>query len=287
MKKEIEKIICGEYRIGEKVGCGATGEVYEVFHKKNGQKYALKISEKKKILRQEAEWMKKIQCKVFPQIFDYKEERFGYLIMEYVEGRNLQDMLDAGITFELSEAVWIMLAVLKGLEFLHKQTPSMVYRDLKPANIIIEKEGEVRLIDLGSVVAVRDGEHFDIIRAGTYGYAAPEQFWPEMVPKTDWDVYAAGKLLGYLLTGHNPAIPPYEVEEYYKNDKRIPGIMKEVLNRSLAKQGEARYADASFMRAHLQMAMEAIKTKKWQIPYRKQKFEYKKCIWLSEYRRIF
>lgn len=287
MKEKIENIIHEEYLVGELLGQGATGEVYEVFHKKSNRKYAMKISEERQILREEAEIMGRIQCKVYPKIYAYKEACLGYLIMEYVEGRNLQELLDAGIRFELPEAVWIVTTVLQGLDFLHKQTPPMVYRDLKPANIVIETCGGIRLIDLGSVTYSQKDGREGKRRTGTYGYAAPEQFWPEMVPQPNWDVYAAGKLLGYLLTGHNPAMPPYAVEEYYKKDKRIPDVMKEVLNRSLAKQGLARYADAGHMAAQLQAAFEETKRKRWHIWRKEQDFEYKKCIWLSEYRRIF
>lgn len=287
MKNEIENIVREEYLVGDLLGQGATGEVYEVIHKKSNRKYAMKVSGEKHILRREAEVMKKIHSKVFPQIYDYKEACFGYLIMEYVDGQNLQNILDEGIGFNISEAVWIVTAVLHGLEYLHKQTPAMVFRDLKPANIVIETSGEIRLIDLGSVVYSEKTATDKQVRAGTYGYAAPEQFWPDMIPRPDWDVYAAGKLLGYLLTGHNPAIPPYEVEEFYKRDKRLPETMKAVLNRSLAKQGQARYMDAGFMRVELQIAMEEINTKRRRVIGKEQKLDYKKCIWLSEYRRIF
>ena len=287
MKREAEDIVQEKYVIGELLGRGTTGAVYEAFHKESNQKYALKMSKEKYILRQEAEMMRTIQCPVFPQIYDYQEAQFGYIIMEYVEGRNLQDMLDLGVTFTLPEAVWIMEEVLKGLAYLHKQTTACVYRDLKPSNIIIEASGGIRIIDFGSVVYSEKKETTEVLRAGTYGYAAPEQFWPQMTPMPHWDVYAAGKLLGYLLTGHNPAMPPYEVEEYYKKNKKIPGAIKEVLNRCLATQGQARYEDAEQMRIHLLAALEETKGRKWNILRREQELEYKKCIWLSEYRRIF
>lgn len=287
MKNKIESIIYEEYRVGKMLGSGATGEVYEVVCKKNNQKFAMKVSEKKHILRCEAENMKHITDRIFPQFIDYKEADCGYLIMECVEGRNLQNLLDAGMVFELSEAVWIVTTVLDGLCFLHKQMPSMVYSDLKPANIVIEEAGGIRLIDLGSVTYSQKQDENGQVRAGTYGYAAPEQFWPDMIPHPAWDIYAAGKLLGYLLTGHNPALPPYEVEEYYQKDRRVPDVMKIILNRSLSKQAQARYTDAEEMKRYLQEAYGESKKKKWHILHKKQEFEYKKCIWLSEYRRIF
>lgn len=283
----IEDIIHKEYDVGKKLGQGATGEVYEVIHKVSKCKYALKISREKRIIRKEAEIMKEIPGRVFPKIHTYVEGNNGYLLMECVEGRNLQDMLDAGIRFDLAESVWIVISVLEGLAILHKQTPVLVYRDLKPANIIIENSGKVRLIDLGSVISAQRNETEGMVRAGTYGYAAPEQFWPDMVPMPHWDVYAVGKLLGYLLTGQNPALPPYEVEEYCRKNKKIPNAIKVVINRCLAKQGQARYEDAQSMMSHLQLAYEEAKKGKWRSNRLKTQFEYKKCIWCSEYRRIF
>ena len=285
--KVIEDIIYKEYSVGKKLGQGATGEVYEVVHKVSRCKYALKICGEKRIIRNEAEIMKKIPGKVFPGMHAYMEADNGYLLMECVEGSNLQDMLDAGILFDLAESVWIVTSVLQGLAFLHKQTPVLVYRDLKPSNIIIDNSGKVRLIDLGSVISSERKEMGGVVRAGTYGYAAPEQFWPDMVPMPHWDVYAAGKLLGYLLTGHNPALPPYEVEEYYRKNKKIPNAIKVVLNRCLAKQGQARYVDAQTMMSQLQLAYEEVKKGKWSRNRPKTELEYEKCIWCSEYRRIF
>jgi len=283
LKAIIEEMIYEEYQVGSLLGQGATGAVYEVIHKGTNHKYALKISKEKEILRQEAQRMRNIQCRVFPATYDYREGDLGYLIMEYIEGRNLQEIFDAGTVFELEEAVWIVGEVLKGLGFLHRQNPALVYRDLKPANIIIEKSGGIRLIDLGSVACSEKKSEAGVVRAGTYGYAEPEQFWPDMIPEPNWDVYAVGKLLGYLLTGHNPALPPYEVEEYYKNNRKIPDSLKEVLNRSLSKQGQARYEDAEQMWTHLQVALGEIKKKKRVFRRKEQEFEYKKCIWLSEY----
>lgn len=287
MNRKIEEAICDEYLPGSLLGSGATADVYEVYDKLNGKKYAMKVSCDKTVLQREANIMSQIAYEAFPGLHEYKEKEAGYLFMECVEGYNLQDVLDAGTVFKLAEAVWIMEEVLKALEYLHKQTPQMVYGDLKPANVVIEASGNIRIVDMGSVVYTQEKERSGRFRAGTYGYAAPEQFWPDMPPLPQWDVYAAGKMLGYLLTGHNPAFPPYQLEDYYRNNKSIPDCMKVVLARCLAKNGQGRYSDATMMKKHLQTAFDECKKKKWLHKKKRYEIEYKKCIWLSEYRRIF
>lgn len=287
MKQKIEEKIYEKYKPGNLLGSGARSDVYEVYDKSNGRKYAMKVSSDKKVLQREADIMSKISNNAFPRMFEYTEGAAGYLLMEYVEGYNLQDLLDAGMKFTLAEVVWIMEEVLNALAFLHKQTPQMIYGDLKPANVVIEASGAIRIVDMGSVVYSQEKEKSGKFRAGTYGYAAPEQFWPDMPPQPQWDVYAAGKMLGYLLTGHNPAFPPYQLEDFYRKNKFVPDSMKTVLDRCLAKSGQARYSDATLMKQHLQMAYDECKKKKWFHKKRRYEIEYKKCIWLSEYRRIF
>ncbi len=172
---------------------------------------------------------------------------------------------------------------------LHMQEKTIIYRDIKPANIMIEKNGRIRLIDMGaSYVNGMDTEGGRGNQmAGTYGYGAPEQFWSGVVPSVRCDVYGAGKLLAYLLSGKNPAIPPYNMEEYCKGIRQVPFSFQQILERSLAANPLARYEDCISMRRDLRKAYEESRRKGLFKLHKKPALNYIKCIWLSEYRRIF
>ena len=90
-------------------------------------------------------------------------------------------------------------------------------------------------------------------RAGTYGYAAPEQFWPGVIPDVTCDIYAAGKVLAYLVSGKNPAEPPYDVEQFCKELQEIPQDWLEIIERSLMPEPQARYGDCESMRRDICM----------------------------------
>lgn len=279
--KEIEEFVRQKYDIEALIGQGAKSKVYKV--KKDGIIYALKVSEDVEVLKREAFFLKNISCNVFPRFLDWMESELAYLIMEYVEGFNLQEIMDKGQVFSLEEALWILEPVLQGLDYLHRQSPCIVYRDLKPANILVGISGHIYLTDFGSAFSEKVTD-IEKVRTGTYGYAAPEQFWQDMQATPDWDVYAAGKLLGYLLTGKNPAIVPYQAEDFYENDKRVSPEVREVIHRCLNKNREARYENAGELLKALKMAKD---TGKKHFFKKKVKVKYKKCVWMSEYRRIF
>lgn len=273
-----------KYRKIGVLGTGATAEVFLVEEETSKRKYAMKVSKKSGLLRKEAEWMLRLDCEIFPEIKEYFEGDREYLVMEYIEGMTLQELLDKGHKFDKRAILHIMKRILNGLDDLHKYKPALIYRDLKPANIMIEKNGRVRMLDLGTVQVEQEK---GTTRAGTYGYAAPEQFWQGMKLTRTCDIYAAGKLFAYLLTGKNPAEPPYDIENYCKGLRGMHPAYKEVVKRCLAVEPQGRFEDCESLMAQLQRAYDEDLAKKLFIFHKKTTSIYKKCIWKSEYRRIF
>lgn len=292
------------------LGKGATAQVFLVEEVGSGRRYAMKVFGDEKIFHREKENWKALtkeqnkEKRYFPELIEYLEEEKA-LVMEYLEGKDLQTILDSGQDLSMEEVVGIMEEVLNALQVLHGQ--ALVYRDLKPANIMLCKDGRVRLIDLGAVCLTGaitvTGERrgmealnateklpgFEevVIKAGTYGYAAPEQFWDDVRPEKTCDIYSTGKVLAYLLTGKNPAQPPYDVEHYCKGMKRVPAEFLRVINRSLAKEPQARYADCESMKRAIRKAYDDCRHWKCFHRHGKSTITYEKCIWKSEYRRIF
>ncbi len=275
------------YKIIKKLGEGATAQVYLVEDITTERRYAMKKSEREDLLRWEAQILEKLNDGGFPKVKEYVGNS---LIMEYIEGRNLQELLEEGKKFSMKEIRYLMEEILRLLHILHKQEPPMIYRDMKPTNIMIGKNGKVYLIDFGAIYSREIGIGSEMrqgLMAGTYGYAAPEQFWNGVVPDIRCDIYAAGKVLAYLLSGKNPAIPPYDMENYCKGLKHVPEEFLMIIERSLSGNPLARYENCESMGKDIRLAYEANSAKRLFKLHKKVPHEYIKCIWLSEYRRIF
>ncbi len=292
----------GEYKKRLLLGKGATAQVY-LAEDTSGKRFAMKVSENRELLQREAEIMCDLKSKYFPKFVEYLPQE-GALVMEYVEGQDLQTVLSRAEKLEPGEAVYIVEEILQALSVLHEHTPPMIYRDIKPANIMLCSGGEIRLIDLGAVcleagederegtrevfeAARKEGKKMTVTRAGTYGYGAPEQFWEGARCDRSCDIYSAGKVLAYLLTGCNPAEPPYETEHLLQGLSGKAVVYRPVLERSLALSPQARFGTVVEMRRALQEVYEQSLEKHKFVKRQKTARIYEKCIWKSEYRRIF
>ena len=161
----------------------------------------------------EARLMKNLTHSALPRIIDIVDQNDTvYIIMDFVEGDNLKNiMLREGAQSQEKVIRWgIQLAA--ALDYLHKQTPPIIYRDMKPSNIMLQPDGQIKLIDFGIARIYKEGAADDTTHLGTYGYAAPEQFERESGPsRTDarTDVYDLGTTLYSLVTGITPENDPY------------------------------------------------------------------------------
>ena len=129
---------------------------------------------------------------------------FAGFVMEYVEGRSLQQILEDGKCYTVRETVEAGLQLCGIMEQLHGQEPPMIFRDLKPANILVRPGGEFVLVDYGAVRKLRKSAATDTMRLGTDGYAAPEQYggWEQSDERTD--IYGIGAVLHHMITGRPP-----------------------------------------------------------------------------------
>lgn len=127
----------------------------------------------------------------------------GFL-MEYIEGDSLQKILDEGRIFSVRETAEAGLSFCTILEKLHRLDPPLIYRDFKPANILVRKNGSYVLIDYGACRTFKAGAARDTQMLGTEGYAAPEQYggWEQSDVRTD--IYGIGTVLHHMLTGRHP-----------------------------------------------------------------------------------
>lgn len=181
------------------MGKGATAEVYLGWDKLLSRFVAIKVSANQELLLREAKYQAMLYGKYFPVLFDCMQVgRQTYLIMEYVEGENLLQRRSRIGRYTEKEVCSIGMQVAEAMKALHKGKIPFVYGDIKPENIIMQKDGRIKVVDFGALVPLGEGKgSLSKLRGGTPQYAAPEQ-WSQM-PDIRNDIYGLGMLLREML----------------------------------------------------------------------------------------
>lgn len=212
---EIGSLVDGKYKILSEIGHGGMSVVYMAINEKANKTWAVKEVRKDgrmdfNIVRQglmaEIDTLKRLKHPYLPSIVDVIEDDETFIIvMDYVEGRSLDKILEEhGVQQESVVVEWAK-QLCDVLGYLHSRTPAIIYRDMKPANVMLKPDGTVTLIDFGTAknYEINYGETTGI---GTIGYAAPEQYIGSGLGRTDarTDIYCLGMTLYHLLTGQDP-----------------------------------------------------------------------------------
>lgn len=249
----------GKYRLIEPLGEGGEGCVYLAEDESLSRRVALKcIRQAEKTeeeIRREAAFLRDLRHPMLPIVYELFYESDWYLAMEYIEGESLQHYLEShGRVEEAQGCLWAD-ALLDVLCYLHTRKPPVIYRDLKPANIMVCRDGALKLVDFGGAVLKSYGERREGRMAATVGYAAPEQ-WPGkgQSPRADErsDLYAFGKILYYMVTGADPGKPPYTALSIAHYDPLLSDGLEQVIRRCIEEEPEARYQLAEEVRGDLQ-----------------------------------
>jgi len=268
----------GRYQIIEELGRGGMGRVYKALDTEVNEKVALKLikpeiaADKKAIerFRNEMKLARKIRHKNVCQMYDLsKEEGDYYITMEYVSGDDLKGLIRRMGRFSTGQAITIAKQVCEGLSEAHKL--GVVHRDLKPQNIMIDQNGNARIMDFG---IARSIEGKSITGAGVM-IGTPDYMSPEQVDgkETDLrsDIYSLGIILYEMVTGQTPfeGDTPFTIgvkhkSETPKNPKKlnpqIPDDLGTVILRCLEKEKEQRYASSQELCADLSAIEQGIPT---------------------------
>ena len=229
------------YEIVDRIGKGKNSEVYKAFDRRLNRYVVVKKQRRENgAILWEANVLMKLKHPAIPVVYDVYEEECC-MIMEYMEGKNLLSLVEEGPMSE-ENAVKIGIKIAECLRYLHGLPEKIIYRDLKPANIIIDQEGKVKLIDFDSVFVEKE-KGVKKIWSGTYGYSAPEQFEAGREIDERSDVYGLGTTLYHLLTGRNPSQPPYHFYKIRKVNPLISEELEKVVETCMAEEKEKRYAD--------------------------------------------
>jgi len=216
-------VLIDRYLIMEKIAQGGMGAIYKAQDKRlQGKVVAVKEvseslvadSDRERILgsfRREAELLARLEHPSLVRVSDYfQQEERHYMVMEFIEGETLEKTLKGQSEAFTEDRVLAWADQLCDvLSYLHNQEPKIIYRDVKPANIMVPDDGDyVKLIDFGIARFFKPGKRRDTMEFGTYGYAPPEQYGKSQTDERA-DVYALGATLHHLLTLRPPAAKPF------------------------------------------------------------------------------
>src|SRR5271169_5437363 len=255
-------IVGGRYRVTKPLGGGgmklvylaedlrlaarpcALAEMVDTFTSPETQQQAIAA------FQREADMLAQLNNEHIPRVFDrFSDQNHHYLVMEFIEGITLEQKLkDAGGKLSEGEVIDVALQVLDTLEYLHNLEPPVIYRDLKPSNVMLTPSGQVKLIDFGIARLFQPLSNATMI--GTQGYAPPEQYRGKA--ETRSDLYALGATMHYALSGRDPsAEPPFSFPPLGDVCVTCDRSLARVVDDALAYEPNRRISSAAEFRSRL------------------------------------
>lgn len=241
-----------KYEILKEIGHGGMSVVYLAMDKRLNKQWAIKELQKKardannEIVIQsaiaEANMIKKLDHPALPRIVDIIDEQdVIYVVMDYIEGETLDYVVNQYGAQSQEQVIDWAKQLCQVLHYLHTRTPPIIYRDMKPANVMLKPDGNLKVIDFGIAREYKSSNLQDTICLGTRGYAAPEQFGGQGQTDARTDIYCLGATLYHLVTGHNPAEPPYEIYPIRHWNFQLSGGLENIIEKCTQLNPNDRY----------------------------------------------
>ena len=259
---EIGSLVDGKYRILRICGQGGMSIVYMAINERANKTWAVKEIRKdgiqdyevvKQGLIVETDMLKRLNHPNLPSIIDVIDgDDFFLIVMDFIEGNTLSDLLKEYGAQPQEQVVRWAKQLADVLYYLHSREPAIIYRDMKPSNIMLKPDGNVVLFDFGTAREYKNKNQMDTVCLGTKGYAAPEQYGGSGQSDVRTDIYCLGATLYHLLTGHNPGEPPFEMYPVRQWNPEISAGLEAVISKCTRKNPEERFQTD----AELQYALE-------------------------------
>ncbi len=234
------------YEIKSLIGTGGMSRVYLAEHKRLHTHWAVKEVRKQQGGRfdflAESNILKKLQHPMLPRIVDiFEDEEYIYIAEDFVEGITLEDLLRQQKRVDEAQGIQWFQDLCGVLRYLHSQEPNpIIYRDMKPSNIMLQPDGTLKLIDFGIAREYKHESDADTTYIGTKGYAAPEQFGKAQTDART-DIYALGVTMYHLLTGKSPYEPPYDFVPARQLNGALSHGIEYILGKCIQSEPENRY----------------------------------------------
>lgn len=277
MGLRIGDLVDGKYRIIAQTGKGGMSTVWLALNEAVNKQWAIKEVKKSspstsdQIIKQnlvtEAGILRHLKHPHLPSIVDiFNEDDTFLIVMDYIEGRTLSDILKEQGRQPQADVVDWALQICSVFKYLHSLNPPIIYRDMKPGNVMLKPDGNIMVIDFGTAREYKHQSSEDTIHLGTKGYAAPEQFQDnhqQTDPRTD--IYNLGATMYHLVTGKNPSKPPFKFLPIRQVDRTLSSGLESIILKCVAPDPNERYQtvdDLEFALEHYQeLEVETIKQK--------------------------
>jgi serine/threonine protein kinase, bacterial len=260
-----QTVLQDRYVVMQKLGQGGMGAVYRAGDRRlstvnwavkemsqSAISGPLEIQQARAAFRHEAEMLAALNHPNLPRVTDhFEQDGKAYLVMEYVPGETLLSFLvREGLPQTQARVFEWTRQLCDALDYLHTQHPPIIFRDLKPANIMLTPNGQVKLIDFGIARLFKPGQAKDTQAFGTIGYSAPEQYGKGQTDARS-DVYALGVLLHQLLTGYDPTSTPFRLPPASQVNLNLPQQLSDAISAATDSDPDRRFASIAAFRAAL------------------------------------
>lgn len=255
MATKVGTVLDGKYEILKQIGKGGMSIVYLAMDKRLNKQWAVKEIRKTasgknnevvvNSLLAEANLMKRLDHPALPRIVDIIDNgQTIYVIMDYIEGESLGKILkEYGAQPQEQVLDWAK-QLCDVLEYLHSQKPPIIYRDMKPDNVMLKPEGNLKVIDFGIAREYKEKNLADTTILGTRGYAPPEQHGSRQTDVRS-DIYALGMTMHHLLTGADPRNADYMYVPIRQWNLELSGGLERIIDKCTALDPEDRYQNCS------------------------------------------
>lgn len=287
---QIGSYVDGKYKVLNKIGQGGMSVVYLALNEKANKTWAIKEVRKdgqqdfttvKQGLIAETNILKELNHKYLPSIIDVIDDGDSFLIvMDYIQGKSLDKILKTsmgkdGLPIALDDVISWGKQLCEVFYYLHTRPNPIIYRDMKPGNVMLKPDGEISLIDFGTARTFKQGNREDTTCLGTPGYASPEQYGGNGQSTPRSDIYCLGATLHHLITGRNPSPTPFNfpkitqcrpslVDEIPREDMNKLLGLEMIIDRCTQYEPENRYESC------LEMLYDLEHIEELSLPYRKK-----------------
>ncbi|MCD8324157.1 MAG: serine/threonine protein kinase [Clostridiales bacterium] len=255
-------VIDGKYEVLKQIGKGGMSVVYLAMDKRLNKQWAVKEIRKTangkndeiivNSLLAEANLMKKLDHTALPRIVDIIDNgETIYVVMDYIEGESLDKILEEYGAQPQELVIEWAKQLCGALDYLHTQKPPIIYRDMKPANVMLKPDGNLKVIDFGIAREYKEKNLADTTVLGTRGYAPPEQHGSRQTDARS-DIYALGMTMHHLLTGIDPRPSDYEYIPIRQWNPELSDGLERIIDKCTALDPRDRYQNCGDLMYALQ-----------------------------------